>query len=332
MALIAFLLVQPVVYSQLTVGIGTQYHCEQTEILLPVLVSDFENVVSISLYFEIDTTELQYETLVNHNAMLDGGFLLDSFSDTNGNFVISVTWSRLTPVVIASGKLFDLKLYYKGGSPLVNFSSDCEIALADLSIVENVIYQDGVVLPLKILSQPQNITAVEKDTIEFSVTDQGATAFQWQRSSGSGWSNLSDTQGITGSDTNQLIINTVPLDFDQHLFRCVVTLDDCYVTSDSAILLVSPLGISSSYYKSSLINAYPNPFNEKLNFVVNASTKDASAQLVNLMGKTVYQSSGADLNQGSVQTIYTGDLRPGFYFLQLKRENGLFSTVKVLKQ
>jgi hypothetical protein len=332
MMLIAFLLLQPVVYSQLSVGINDQFECKSTEILVPVLVSDFNNVVSITLYIEVDTTGLHYEAMVNPDIALEGGTLLESFSDTNGKNVITVTWTRFTPVSIASGSLFDLKFYYKGGSPAMNFSNDCEIVLSDLSIVENVIYTDGKIETLEILSQPQHQTVVENNPVKFSITQQGATAYQWQQNSGNGWNDLTDTQGFSGSDTSELMINSVPLDFDQHLFRCFVSLNDCFETSDSAVLLVSPLGIASGEAGMSGISVYPNPCNDKLNFVINTSAKCTSVELVSLLGKTVIYLPAFELQNGNVQSIFTGDLQPGIYFLQFNRENGLSATIKVLIQ
>lgn len=332
MVLISFLLVQPVVFGQLRVGIDSSYHCSQSEILVPVLVTDFDDVVSITFYIEVDTTELQYEALVNPNAMLDGGILLDSFTSTNGNYVIGVTWTRFSPISITSGKLFDLKFYYRGGYPILHFSSDCEIALSDLSIVENAIYQDGIIQPLEIISNPQSQTVVENDPVKFSITQQGATTFQWQNNSGNGWNNLTDSQGFSGSDTYELSIINVPKEFDNHLFRCLISLDDCTLTSDSAVLLVTPTGIFSNFDQSSVLSVYPVPCSDILNFVVNTSIRNARYQLVNLLGKTVYQSQATDFDKGSVQAIFTGNLQPGFYFLQLIGESGFLSTVKVLKQ
>jgi hypothetical protein len=332
MVLFIFLLVQPVVFGQLTVGIDTRYHCIQSEILVPVLVTDFDDVVSITFYIDVDTANLQYEALVNPNALLNGGILLDSFTSTNGNYVIGVTWTRFSPISITSGKLFDLKFMYKGESAVLHFSEDCEIALSDLSVVENVIYQDGIIQPMMIISNPQNQTVVENNPVKFSITQQGATAFQWQKNSGNGWNNLSESQGFSGYNTHELSMNNVPVEFDSHLFRCLVTLDDCTLTSDSAVLLVKPTGIFSGFDRSSVLTVYPVPCSDILNFVVNTSIRNARYQLVNLLGKTVYQSPVTDFDKGSVQAIFTGNLQPGFYFLQLIGENSLLSTVKVLKQ
>lgn len=330
-ALLTCLLVHPVVYSQMTVSIDQQYDCESTDVLVPVAVSNFVDVSAITLYIEIDTTVLHYEACLNPNSMLDGGMIMDSFSGTNGDHVITITWSRLTPVSIVSGKLFDLKLSYKGGTSALQFTN-CEIALSDLSVAENVVYNNGSILPMEITGQPQNVSAKESDPVTFTISYHGATDLLWQHNSGNGWIGLSDNESFSGTHTNELIITNVPKDFDNHLFRCVISLTDCYLISDSAILLVTPLGISSNNEKQSVITVYPNPCSEKLNIMMNTSLRNTGIQLLNLLGESVYQSFSVDLNEGSLQSIYINDLQSGIYFLQLKNDHGVFYTVKILKQ
>lgn len=330
MVLLAFLLFQTAVYSQLTVSIDQQYHCENSEILLPVFVSDFNNVGSLQLNIEINTQELEFDAVMNPHASLSGGNISSNFMELDGEIV--VTWWRNTPVSISSGKLFDLKLVYKHGSPTLNLSDDCEIALSDLTLVGNAIFNNGFVEPIEIINQPQGVTVIEDDPVTFTIIQNGVSTYQWQLNSGNGWSNLANDMYYSGTDTDELIINSVPLDFDNHFFRCLITLDDCYLTSDSAILLVTPLGINDNFKKNPVLNVYPNPCSDKLYYTVNTPMSNVSLELVNLLGKSVYNASNIDLNEGRSGSIYTNDLQNGLYFLQLKREAVVLNTVKIIKQ
>jgi hypothetical protein len=330
MALLAFLLFQPVVYSQLTVSIAQQYQCENSVILIPVYVSDFNNVGSLQLNIEINTQELEFDAVMNPHISLNGGSLSSNFTEPDSE--IFVTWSRITPVSISSGKLFDLKLVYKQGSPTLNFSNDCEIALADLTLVGNAIYNDGFVKPIEITTQPQGVTAIQDDPVNFSIIQNGVSTYQWQVNSGNGWNNLTNDQYYSGTDTDELIINSVPLDFDNHLFRCLIVLDNCYLTSDSAILLVTPLGINDSFEREPELNVYPNPCSDKLYYTINTPMSNISLELVNLLGKSVFNATNLELEEGRTGSIYTNDLQNGLYFLQLKRESVVLNTVKIIKQ
>lgn len=328
--MLAILLFQPVVYSQLTVSIDEQFRCENSEILVPVFVSDFINVGSLQLNIEINTQELEFDAVMNPHVSLSGGNLSSNI-DLDGETIV-VTWWRTTPVSISSGKLFDLKLVYKQGSPTLNLSDDCEIALSDLTTVSNAIFNDGFVKPIEIVSQPQGLTVIEDDPVTFTIVQNGATTFQWQVNSGIGWNNLSDDMYYSGADTDELIINDVPLGFDNHMFRCIITLDNCSLTSDSAILLVSPLGINDSFGKKPVLNVYPNPCSDKLYYTINTPMNNISLELVNLLGKSVYNATNVELNDGRSGSIYTDDLQNGLYFLQLKRESVVLNTVKIIKQ
>lgn len=330
MALLTFLLFHTAVYSQLTVSIDQQYHCENSEILIPVFVSDFNNVGSLQLNIEINTQELEFDAVMNPHISLSGGNISSNFIELDGEIV--VTWFRNTAVSISSGKLFDLKLVYKQGSPTLNFSDGCEIALSDLTLVGNAIYNDGFVKPIEITNQPQGVTVIEDDPVTFTIVQNGVSTYQWQFNSGAGWNNLTNDMYYSGTNADQLIINSVPLDFDNHLFRCLISLDNCELASDSAILLVTPLGINDSFGKKPVLNVYPNPCSDKLYYTINTPMNNISLELVNLLGKSVYNATNVELNDGRSGSIYTDDLQNGLYFLQLKRESMVLNTVKIIKQ
>lgn len=331
MALLAGLLLQSVVYSQLTVSIAQQYHCENSEILVPVFVSDFYNVGSLQLYIDINTQILEFDTVMNHHVSLSGGNLSSNFIDLDGETIV-VTWWRSAPVSISSGKLFDLKLVYKIGSTTLNFNDDCEIALSDLTPVNNAIFNNGFVKPIEIINQPQSHNIIEDDPVAFTIVQNGATTYQWQLNSGNGWFNLTDDMYYSGTDADELIINNVPLGFDNHMFRCLISLDNCELASDSAILLVSPLGINDNLGGKPVLNIYPNPCSDKLYYTINTPLNNISLELVNLLGKSVYNMANVDLNEGHSGNIFTNDLKNGLYFLQLKRESKALYTVKIIKQ
>lgn len=330
--LMAVLLVRPLVYGQLTVGIDQHYQCEKQGILIPVRVSDFIDVSAITLHIEMDTDGLVYDSLVHPNELLQSGVLMDSFSINNGKILLDITWQGFTPITISSGTLFDLKVDFTIGSADINFTDDCEIALSDLSVVENAIFNDGNIQSLHITTQPQNKTVIENSSASFSIIQHGASSFQWQKNSGENWINLTNSDEISGTGSNELIIDHVPLDSDQTLYRCIISLDNCSLTSDSAVLTVKAVGIETISDLTSVLSVYPNPCDDILNVVVNTSAKNASLQLMHMTGKVVFQIPVERMNESGYQSINMGQLSSGFYFLQLKSENKLFDVVKVVKQ
>ncbi|MBP5416473.1 MAG: InlB B-repeat-containing protein [Clostridiales bacterium] len=102
-------------------------------------------------------------------------------------------------------------------------------------------------LPPVITSQPKNISGYAGDQKSMSITDTGATAYQWQRSAdGSSWSNIGASNvNYSGIKTNTLSIkiNATTADF---AYRCVAKNGDGSVASEAAtILLFQPPVISS---------------------------------------------------------------------------------------
>jgi hypothetical protein len=336
LALFACLLFQPAVFSQLTVSIDQQHQCENIEILVPVLVSDFIDVASFQLQIQINTNNLEFIELVNKHALL--GSSIGNQTIVNGNIVISIAWQAGLPsgaVSIDSGKLFDLKLQYFEGTANMILRDDCEIALSDLSVVDDPVLNDGFVEPveIRITSQPQDQTVYEDKTAHFSLEQTGAIAYQWQYSAGNGWSNLSDNAFYSGVITSELTITNVPLDINDYRFRCVALVnDDCSLASDEAVLSVMPLGINNLIGQTPGLKVYPNPFNDKLNYVLESPSGSIGLRMLNLLGKTVYQSLTIDYDKGSVGNILTYDLQPGLYFLQLLSDDAVLVTVKVLKK
>jgi len=113
-------------------------------------------------------------------------------------------------------------------------------------------------LPVTVtVNQPPVVTSItptsnairptQNATYTVAATGTGLT-FQWQINDGSGWSDLADEAGVlSGSLSAQLSVLNVTTDYNDYLFRCVVSgLGTCApATSDSAILKVDVTGIDA---------------------------------------------------------------------------------------
>ncbi len=317
-------------FGQLTVSIGEQLRCENSEVLLPFNVSDFSDVAAFTFYIQIDTLKVEFIDVVNPNVQLAGGGIISNFIPEGSYFII--TWQSMSGVSISNGQLFDLMMNYHEGNSNLFFSDNCEIALSDLTIVENAIYEDGLLMPaIEITGQPEPVSVTEGQQAQFGISLQnyGEQTYRWQQYDGTAWSELDETAPYEGVFSNQLIIQNVPLGFNNYAFRCKVLYDDCLVISDSARLTVSPLTVISIPDKSRpLLRVFPNPAGEVLYYIVDSERSNFNLQLLNLLGEVIVDVFNATF-EGNISLE---NIRPGIYFFRLSDTNFTNEIVKVVKR
>jgi len=114
--------------------IASTQACPDSAIILPVTVTNFTGIGSISLRIDFDPTLLTYDSMTNPNASLYG--ILINVVTVNANLKkIMVVWFSIAPVTLTNGsKLFDLNFTYLNGNASLAFNntsnggSDCEYA------------------------------------------------------------------------------------------------------------------------------------------------------------------------------------------------------------
>jgi hypothetical protein len=331
-ALLALLLTVSggLLYGQHKVTIGQQVRCESSEVLVPVDVSDFENVAAFTFFIQIDTLAVEFVAVENPHPQLSGGGVIANFMESTSR--IGITWSSISGVTIESGKLFDLKLDFHQGIAALAFDENCELASPDGNIIGGATYEDGMLIAaLQISGQPQPLTVTEGEQAQFDIQLQipDGHAYQWQQHSGQEWVDLMEENPFTGVNSHQFTIDSVPLAFNGFAYRCIVAYDNCSQASDSVTLTVSPLTIVNMPHTGQpLLSIFPNPFNGLLNYAVSEPGYDYRIQLFDLVGEEV---RGFRLHQ-SEGSMYLPELAPGIYFLKLTGKSFNNETVKVIKQ
>jgi len=317
-------------FGQLTVSIGEQLRCENSEVLLPFNVSDFNDVAAFTFYIQIDTLKVEFIDVVNPNVQLAGGGIIYNFNAV-GSYLI-ITWQSMSGVSIGNGQLFDLKMNYHEGNSDLFFLGNCEIALTDLTIVENAVYEDGLLMPaIEITGQPEPDSVTEGQQAQFGISLQnyGEQEYRWQQHDGTFWIELDETAPFSGVFSSQLIIENVSLSMNNKTFRCKVQYDDCFVLSDSARLTVLPLTvINFAAINKQMLSVFPNPTDGDLHYVVNSEGSNFNFQLLNLLGEVVVNEYSSR-NEGNISLE---NVRPGIYFLRLSDMAFNNETVKVIKR
>ena len=218
--------------------------CQDVEFEADVMVSNFENVGSVSLALSYDTLLLTFEGYDNLNtALADGSLFVNA-----ANGVVYVSWMSIAGASIGNGRLLSVKFVGNPGNIALNwYTSRCEYANI-IGLVFPATYQDGTATVYSapyINSHPSHRTIYEGSNTSFSVNAGGQTlSYQWQVSEDEGetWTNLSSDAHYNNTTSATLNINNATLDMNGLCYRCVVT-GECEpeTISDSAKLTVNHL-------------------------------------------------------------------------------------------
>ena len=113
--------------AQSTLTIADVNGVSGTNVTVPVTVTNFDNVGSITLKINYDQTVVSFVELQNNVLESQGTLLTPSAS----NGTLTVSWFSLSALGISSGKLFDIVFNYVGGETdlAVNNSSEFSTAL-----------------------------------------------------------------------------------------------------------------------------------------------------------------------------------------------------------
>lgn len=328
-----WVLVLPHAASQPTVSISDQAGCALSEVLVPVDVSKFNDVGTFTFYIGIDTAAVSFVAIENNHLALSTGSLESNLS-LDGQ-ILTITWYAMSPANINSGKLFDMRVLLKESPALFSFAENCEIALSDLSVIENVVYNNGNLVAFNTIPvDPPTTTVNVGGTASFMLPLMPGIDYQWQENIEDEWINLSEDYYYAGVFTHELSILSAPVAFNNRLYRCLLSNEDCNEATGEALLHVTQVGIDEQKGKDqkSLLLVYPNPAGDQITYIIYAAVQHAELRLTDANGHIVLLEQIANLNSGAQQTLNLGKLTPGIYMLQLLSQNKIMDSVKIIRK
>lgn len=314
---------------QISIGIGEQMRCENSTVSVPVTVADFYDVAAITILIEIDTLVTEYLAIENLNQQLTGGQLVANFQKHSSQIIIS--WVGMVSAFIDEGKLFDIKLNYFEGYGELIISDDSEIAFSNYIVAEDVIYENGLLIPIiiDIIKHPGSVLVDEGDIAHFEfITNHNAElSYQWQYHNGFDWENLADNDYFSGSQSDTLTIYNVSYDMNNMVLRSKAYVDQCFKLSHPALLTVNQLtGIGEAYGNELFFSVYPNPCSKYLNYEIKNGLNRYGLQLINVHGEIVFYKKIIGKNGSIIVDAFDA----GIYFLKLTDGNKTKQSVKVI--
>jgi hypothetical protein len=213
------------------------------------------------------------------------------------------------------GKEFGNSRYFKGGLDDIGFWNR---ALSESEIL--ALYNS---CELNVSKHPSNLTSQINSNATFTVNSNKINSnYQWQSDLGTGFQNLTNAGQYSGVQKDTLIISNISIANNNQIFRCIISNDNCYDTSDVAILTVTNnTGINKSTTKEGY-RIYPNPASTFLNIDI-PNKGQIIVTLTDITGQTVITPTSG--------TIDISTLANGLYILNIyDHDNKLVSTNKVM--
>jgi len=320
------------IFSQPTVKIGHYSGCSNTEILIPIEIENFEDVAALTINIGVDTSSIEYIGIENVNSIFSTGDFVSGIN-LNQQF-ISLNWASFTAANIEKGIMCNIRILQKKDTVNFNFQNNCEIVRSNLTIIQNVEYIDGTLVTLSSYSpNPDYQSVIEGGSATISLLNLSEnTSCQWQINDNENWNIIIDTPPYEGALTSTLSIQSVSLDMNNSVYRCMLSNNICSVVSSVSELNVLPSSLNELNKQiSQTINVYPNPVDDYLNCTFNSNIQSGVLRLINVNGKILKSKQLNNIVSEDNLSFNMTNINAGTYLLQLLQNNQIISSVKILR-
>jgi hypothetical protein len=174
-------------------------------------------------------------------------------------------------------------------------------------------------------SPKDTLVLIQTNAIFAAGTNNERTTYQWQTNLGTGFQNMQDIFQYLGTKTPVLNVLNCTLFNHNQPFRCIVTTDGCFDTTDIATLSIRTNVSVDEQGDIAVFNVSPNPTGEsdqlQLRFS-EISNQDITIELLDILGSIHYSNT---LQAGSEScTIPVQGLSSGMYMIRVRMNNGMF--------
>ncbi|MFM7544350.1 MAG: T9SS type A sorting domain-containing protein [Ignavibacteria bacterium] len=181
--------------------------------------------------------------------------------------------------------------------------------------------------PAKVIveSPKDTVVLIQTNAIFAAGTNNERTRYQWQTNLGTGFQDIQDIFQYLGTKTPVLNVLNCTLFNHNQPFRCILTTNGCYDTTDIATLSIRTNVSVDESNEVAGISISPNPTGESDQFLVRFAeipNQDISIELLDILGSVHYSNS---LQAGSEScTIPVQGLSSGMYMLRVRMNNEVF--------
>ena len=320
--------------SQPVISIDDYINCGNTEVNIPVVVENFEDIAALTIYISIDTNGVRFKEVNDIHEAFQSGTFLGSFNAQTQNIVL--TWTMETTassVYLDSAVMCNLVLLLKNGSSTFDFDQNGELAKSDLTVVQDVVYKNGSIVALSSFQPtPKSIQVIENQStfVKLENLPDGVSC-HWQENKGNGWNNLSDGGIYSGTQTTRLDFSKVELKMDKWLYRGWLSSGTCNEGSEAAVLFVEPLSVPETKDRIN-ISIYPVPANDVVNIMFNEDYGLMEVRITTMEGKEIKRKYIDNVIKGTTLQLDVSAFNSGKYLIGFYTDNGIFYTKQILKK
>lgn len=287
----------------LRLTIGTESACNDSQVLVPVVLENAAAIGAISLEISYDNTSLEFVDLENLHPDFEALKYNDIIDPTP---TILISWIDYLGVDIDSAAIFYMRFNYTTNAGSLTFNSNCEIATTTLKI-PTIEYTNGSISPsISITSQPADSTITPPDGAGFQVVADGGSQFQWQQSfDGLIFTNLTENDIYQGVNAPNLSISKTDMLLDSTFYRCIISNVDCELHSAVASLDFEGIKYQQIILKEgwTSLSSYVVPLDENIETVLE-SISNSLEFLFNNEGYFDPQTGNHTLDQFDTQAGY----------------------------
>lgn len=174
-------------------------------------------------------------------------------------------------------------------------------------------------------SPKDTVVLIQTNAIFAAATNNERTRYQWQTNLGTGFQDIQDIFQYLGTKTPVLNVLNCTLFNHNQPFRCILTTNGCYDTTDIATLSIRTNVSVDESNQVDALSISPNPTGESDQFLVRFAetpNQDISIELLDILGSIHYSNT---LQAGSEScTIPVQGLSSGMYMLRVRMNNEVF--------
>lgn len=258
-------------------------------------------------------------------------------------------------------------LTVNGSATVSAYYYRCKILNGGCYIYSNTVSLAITNVP-SITTQPTNQSVTTAQTATYTVAATGASTYQWQENTGSGWNNITNGGVYAGATGASFTITNPPTSMNAYQYRCIVTNSCGNVNSNAATLTVTNTAPTISSFATTCAGYTPGntvvdlswsastgntgycvfaiagasgptgTLNDANTYVANSNFSAATVATPSTLGKCVYNGTGTSVSVTgltnntaySFRVIpYNGNTQTGWYTGNAASSNLLNKTIDI---